>query len=138
MPKSGPIVIVEDDTDDQQLLEELFHELKVPNVLRFFSSAIAALDYLIATIERPFLIISDINLPAMSGLDFLKRINDQSKLKSKRIPFVFFSTASNPSVIQQAYDLSAQGYFIKPLTSHQLKQTMAAILTYWTLSSVAI
>ena len=66
MPKTGPIIIVEDDYDDQELLKEVFTELKVPNILRFFSSCIEAFNYLLTTIERPFLIISDINVPPMT------------------------------------------------------------------------
>jgi len=63
MPKSGPIIIIEDDKDDQELLNEIFIELKIPNIVRFFNSCVQAFDYLITTLERPFLIISDINLP---------------------------------------------------------------------------
>jgi CheY-like chemotaxis protein len=135
MPKSGPIIIVEDDHDDQQLLKESFEQLKIPNILRFFDSCISALDYLLTTIERPFLIISDINLPAMSGFDFLKKIQDNHFLKMKCIPFIFFTTASNSSMIQQAYQMSVQGFFVKPLTSAQLIQTVNAMITYWKIAS---
>ena len=135
MLKSGPIIIVEDDWDDQQLLKESFDELRLPNLLRFFDTAFSAFDYLVTTKERPFLIISDINLPAMSGLEFLKKINDHPILRSNCIPFIFFSTASDPGMIKRAYQLSAQGYFVKPLTSLQLQETMATILSYWKLSS---
>jgi CheY-like chemotaxis protein len=135
MPKNGPIIIVEDDEDDQQLLKEVFEELKIPNILRFFSSCIAALDYLLTTIEKPLLIISDINLPAMSGFDFLKKIQDNQVLRMKCIPFIFFTTASNDTMVQQAYLMAAQGFFVKPLTSEQLKQTINTMITYWKFAS---
>jgi len=136
MPKSGPIIIVEDDADDQELIREVFAELKIPNMLRFFNSCLDALDYLLTTIEKPFLIISDINLPAMSGFDFLKRIRENHSLQMKCIPFIFFTTASNNAMIQQAYQLPAQGFFIKPLTEGQLRGTLNAILEYWKISSI--
>jgi CheY-like chemotaxis protein len=138
MPKSGPIIIVDDDHDDQQLLKEAFEELKIPNSLRFFDSSINALNYLLTTIERPFLIISDINLPAMSGFDFLKSIQQSQTLKNKCIPFIFLTTTSDDQIIRDAYQLPAQGFFVKPVTSVQLKQTIGAMIHYWKVSSVPL
>ena len=60
MFKNGPIIIIEDDADDQELLKEVFRELQVSNILKFFDSCAHALNYLVATMEKPFLIISDI------------------------------------------------------------------------------
>lgn len=138
MPKSGPIIIVEDDHDDQELLKEVFEELHVPNIIRFFDSCKSALDYLLTTIEIPFLIISDINLPAMSGFDFLKKIHENQTLKNKCIPFIFLTTTSNSQIIQEAYRMPAQGFFVKPITGEQLKQTIHVIIHYWKLSSAPL
>ena len=135
MPKSGPIIIVEDDNDDQEVLKEVFTELQVPNMLRFFSSCIDAFDYLLTTIERPFLIISDINIPAMSGLEFKDKINQHEALRRKNIPFVFFSTTSETTTIAKAYELLAQGYFIKPVKLIDIKETVLKIVDYWKVSS---
>lgn len=135
MPKSGPIIIVEDDADDQELMKEIFEELNVKNILRFFNSCKAALDYLLTTLERPFLIISDINVPMMSGLDFLGSINQNEYLKNKNIPFVFLTTSSDDTIIHQAYQMSAQGFFVKPTSIQNLKEMMEKILDYWFVSS---
>jgi CheY-like chemotaxis protein len=96
------------------------------------------LKYLQTTLERPFLIISDINLPAMTGFDFLKSINNNQRLKEKYIPFIFLTTASTASTIQQAYLMPAKGFFVKPLNGNQLRQTIAAIIEYWKISSIPI
>jgi len=135
MPKSGPIIIVEDDRDDQDLLREVFQELKIPNLLRFFSSCMEALNYLVTTIENPFLIISDINLPAMSGFDFKTSINQNESLRRKNIPFVFLSTNSDKTAIAKAFDVSAHGYFIKPVRLVDIKEMMLKIIDYWKISS---
>lgn len=135
MPKSGPIIIIEDDADDQELMKEIFLELQVSNFLHFFNSCKCALDYLLTTIEHPFLIISDINVPIMSGLDFLNAINQNNYLKNKSIPFIFLSTSSDNAVISQAYQMSAHGFFVKPTSIGNLKEMVKMILGYWQISS---
>lgn len=136
MPRSGPIIIVEDDSDDSELLKDIFEELKVPNIVRFFNSCVVALDYLITTLEKPFLIISDINLPAMSGLDLLKKINENEKLRNKSVPFIFLSTTSSNEIIQQAYRMPVHGFFVKPTSVDEQKKMMQMILDYWKFSKI--
>jgi CheY-like chemotaxis protein len=135
MPKSGPIIIVEDDRDDQEVLKEVFEELQIPNMLHFFSSCIDALQYLHTTAERPFLIISDINVPAMSGIELKEKINQNDFLRRKNIPFIFLSTNSETTTIAKAYDLLAQGYFVKPVTLADIKEMVVKIVDYWRISS---
>lgn len=136
MPKKGPIIIVEDESDDQDLLKELFEELNLKNVVMFFKEATDALDFLLSTNEKPFLILSDIYLPSMSGLEFLKTLRKHPLLSTRAIPFVFFTTDGNKTVIKQAYEFQAQGFFTKPLTGAQLKQSIGAIINYWKISRV--
>ena len=138
MPKSGPIIIVEDDHDDQDLLREIFQELKIPNLLRFFTSCMEALNYLLTTIEDPFLIISDINLPTMNGFDFKISINQNEFLRKKNIPFIFLSTNSDKTAINKAFDVLAQGYFIKPVKLIDIKEMILKIVDYWKMSGRVI
>ena len=134
MPYSGPIIIIEDDADDQDLMKEILEELGVPNMVRFFNSCQKVLEYLYATAERPLLIISDINLPLMTGLQLRRTINEDHQLKMKSIPFVFLTTNPDQKTVIQAYDLMAQGYFIKPPTIKQLKEMVGLIIDYWKVS----
>lgn len=138
MPRSGPIIIVEDDSDDSELLKDVFEELQVPNILRFFNSCLLAMDYLLTTLEKPFLIISDINLPAMSGLDFLKKIHENEQLKRKSIPFIFLSTTSNNEIIHQAYRMPLHGFFVKPTSLEEQKQLIKMIVDYWKFSKIPL
>ena len=131
MPNSGPIIIVEDDFDDQEMLREVFEELKIPNLLRFFDTCCKAFDYLVTTIERPFLIISDINLPVMTGLELKQSINNNEVLRRKGIPFIFLSTTPENTVVTQAYDMLSQGYFVKPSKLTDLKELIKLMCDYW-------
>jgi CheY-like chemotaxis protein len=131
MPKSGPILIIEDDLDDQEILKEIFEDLQIPNAIRFFETCISALDYLVNSLEKPFLIISDINLPAMTGLQLKKEINNNVSLRNKCIPFIFLSTAPDEHFIMSAYEVQGQGYFVKPPKLAEMKEMMSMIVGYW-------
>ncbi len=131
MQKNSPIVIIEDDLDDQEILKEVFAELKITNALRFFHSCLDALTYLLHTIEKPFLILSDINLPAMTGLQLKEEINRNAYLKNKCIPFVFLSTTNDHRIIAKTYEFACQGYFVKPTRVQDLKEMVRMIIDYW-------
>lgn len=131
MPNSGTIIIIEDDADDQELLNDIFRELQISNFIRFFNSCVNAFDYLLTTIERPFLIISDINLPAMTGMELCRKITDNESLKVKSIPFIFLTTTGDQKVITEAYEMFVQGFFVKPTSIKELKEMIRVIVDYW-------
>jgi len=128
---NSPIVIVEDDQEDCELLVNVFRQIGVENELRCFLDPVKALEYLRTTTEVPFLIISDINMPLMDGLEFKKVIDLDTTISSKRIPFVFLSTAKQNNLIDEAFHLSVQGYFQKPNDIDSLKEIAKAIVIYW-------
>ena len=127
----GPIIILEDDLDDQEILREILVELKVPYRLDFYIAAKDVLEYLNTTTEQPFIIISDVNLPSMNGLELRQVINENDYLRKKSIPFIFFSTSSDQYAVKQAYNLTVQGYFVKQHSLVEIKETVKLILDYW-------
>jgi CheY-like chemotaxis protein len=134
MTSNEPIIIIDDDLDDQFLMKKICEELNVCNKIIFFDDGREALRYLRAMAEKPFIIICDINMPAMNGLELRREINKDDELRRKSIPFVFFSTATSPAQIREAYDLSAQGFFLKETTFDKIRQTLKMILEYWATS----
>ena len=129
--KNSPIVIVEDDKEDCEILLTAFHEIGVKNEFRCFTTPVPAIEYLRNTTEVPFLIISDMNMPVMNGLKFKSIINEDTTISSKRIPFVFLSTSKENNLIEKAFHLSIQGYFQKPNDIESLKGIARAIVEYW-------
>ncbi|MGZ5255600.1 MAG: response regulator, partial [Flavitalea sp.] len=95
MSRIGPIIIAEDDVDDQQIMVEVFESLSIKNPIRFFTDGQDVLEYLLTTKEKPFIIISDVNLVRMNGLELRRRITADEKLRRKSIPFVFLTTSTN-------------------------------------------
>ncbi|GAC1424496.1 MAG: response regulator [Flavisolibacter sp.] len=131
MHVSGPVVYLEDDEDDQELLKDVFQSLKIKNELKFFYTCQSALDYLRTTTDKPFLIITDVNLPEMSGLQMREEICKDPYLKKKAIPYIFLSTSASSSDIRKAYDLDIQGYFQKENSFAALQNMIHKIVNYW-------
>lgn len=129
---SGPIIIIEDDEDDKIILEEVLKELNIPNKTVWFTSCVDAFDYLKLQTEQPYVILCDVNLPGLSGMEFKKQIANDEYLKKKSVPFVFFTTAANKNYVNEAYlDLTVQGYFQKPNSYTETKNIIRVILEYW-------
>ena len=131
MNKSGPIIIIEDDSDDLDLLKDAFKKLKTPNRILFFLDGIAAYEYLVNSAERPFLIISDINLPKLNGMDLRDKVHNNESLRLKCIPYLFFTTVSDQRNVIEAYSKSVQGFFHKPSEFNELVRVMGNIIEYW-------
>ena len=131
MNRNGPVIIIEDDADDQDLLVEIFEKLNYPNKIVFFFDSQKALDYLNRTDISPFLILSDINMPKLDGFELRNKIYTDAQLQMKCIPYLFFSTASTQKAVVDAYSLSVQGFFIKQNSMAELEKTIRIIMEYW-------
>jgi CheY-like chemotaxis protein len=129
--KKGPLVIVEDDIDDQEIIKEVFESLGLSNTLLLFTDGFEALTYLQTTADQPFLILCDINLPKLNGLELREHINADDRLRRKSVPFIFFSTDASRDAVEKAYDLTVQGFFIKDHTLQELTDTLGLIIAYW-------
>lgn len=131
MDKRGPIVVIEDNAGDQRILVEIFKELKYDNTIEFFTDGTEALEYLNTTDKTPFLILSDINMPSINGFELRSKIHENKQLALKCVPFLFFSTGADKKSVEDAYAMSVQGFFRKPIGIEGLKETMRKIIEYW-------
>lgn len=127
----GPILIVEDDLEDQEIMREVFDELQISNELKFFTNGNAVLEFLRATKEKPFLIITDINLHGLNGLELREEIMKDELLRKKSIPFIFLSTSDGKQIIEKVYELQVQGYFQKQTSFGAIKEQVKLIVAYW-------
>lgn len=131
MNKNGPIVVIEDDQDDQELLEEIFQNLGYVNKIIYFKDGNDALDYLNQSEVQPFLILSDINMPKLNGFELRNKVFTDQQLQTKCIPYLFFTTAADKKSVIDAYTMSVQGFFVKPNSMEALENTMRKIVEYW-------
>jgi CheY-like chemotaxis protein len=132
MMRNGPIIIVEDNPIERTLYQIALKSLGIPNESRFFTDGEEALAYIETTSEIPFLIISDMNMPKMNGLELREKINSSEHLKKKVTPFVFRTGSITESDVSKSYELSAHGFFCKNHDFNGLERQLKLIIEYWT------
>jgi len=131
MNKGGPIIIIEDDSDDREIFLEIFQELDLRNEIKFFNDGEDALIYLTDTTIEPFIIFSDINMPRLSGMELREKIHQNEDLRIKSIPYLSFTTSSEQQHVVDASSKSVQGFFVKPNNYTEIKETIQTIVNYW-------
>lgn len=133
MLSSKPILLIEDDDIDVLSLKRAFKELNLPNPILNKKNGEEALAYLEQEdAELPAIILLDLNMPRMNGLEFLQTM--KSKRPLNLIPVVILTTSSNKSDIDRAFELQAAGYMIKPIDFSEFKRTIMHVCNYWNTS----
>jgi DNA-binding response OmpR family regulator len=114
------IVMIEDDEGHARLIEKNIRRAGVNNEILAFADGASALDYLLGddgtgsvSAHRQLLVLLDLNLPDMTGLDILSKIKGNAHLK--RSPVVVLTTTDDSREIQHCYDLGANVYITKPV-----------------------
>ena len=137
MSENEPILLVEDDRVDALTVKRAMREINVTNTLVHVSNGEEALDYLHDPLKPlPCIILLDINMPRMNGIEFLKVIKQDPELM--KIPAVVLTTSSNDRDILQIFHLSAAGYMLKPVDYEQFVETIRVIDSYWKLSRLPV
>jgi len=135
---NSPVFIVDSDAEDKELIETAWKDSALDNKLYFFSNAEDVIRELETGTVVPFLIISEIDLPKISGLQLKQYLLQHKSTNFKSIPFVFFTDMPSQAQIEQAYHLCTNGLFKKPDSFNKLKQLLIDIVNYWRESIVPL
>src|SRR5690348_6451923 len=127
----SPVFIVDSDMEDKELIEDAWKDLGFENKLYFFSHAEDVIHEIETGSTVPFLIISEINLPKMSGLELKQYLLKNKTTYLKSIPFVFFVETPSQRQVEEAYHLCTNGIFKKSDSFNKLKQQLIDIVKYW-------
>ncbi|TDW47821.1 CheY-like chemotaxis protein [Flavobacterium sp. 270] len=131
MNVNGEIIVVEDDLDDQDFLADIFESLNISNKIVFFDDPTMVVPYLLENKAYPFLVLSDINMPKLDGFGLRQLIMSEKRLEIRFIPYIYLSTSSDPSYVDKAFRLSAQGYFKKESNFSDFQTVIENIIAYW-------
>jgi CheY-like chemotaxis protein len=132
------ILLVEDDEVDVMNVKRAFRKNNILNPLYVASNGLEALALLRGSNGSPpelsphqLLILLDLNMPKMGGLEFLQEVRADKNLRT--IPVVILTTSNQDRDRLEAYQLNIAGYILKPVTFGNFVETMATLNKYWTL-----
>ncbi|WP_163381245.1 response regulator [Cyclobacterium sp. SYSU L10401] len=128
---TGKILLVDDQPYEELLLKEALASIDRFNDVEYISDAKEALIHLKDNRDEIFLIICDINMPEMNGLEFKREIEKDRYLHEKSIPFVFFSSDDSDKTVKRAYSHNVQGYFKKADTIEAQGELLKIVFKYW-------
>ena len=133
-----PILLVEDDIVDVKTVERAFKEHDFANPLFVVSNGAEALAFLrhedpyaAADSPRPGLILLDLNMPVMNGIEFLQIVKAEEELQ--RIPVIVLTTSREESDRLESYRQSVAGYIVKPVDFQRFIDAIKVIDSYWSL-----
>lgn len=133
--KNSPILLVEDDQVDAMTVQRALKELKVKNSLVHMEDGEKALAYLRDTSHsKPCIILLDLNMPIMNGVEFLQEAKSDDKLKG--IPVVVLTTSGEQQDKVSSFNLSVAGYMTKPVDYQQFVEVIRSIDSYWSISEM--
>ena len=133
------ILLVEDNPDDVELTLRAFRKSKIANEIIVARDGIEALDYLLATgahagrgnSRLPQLVLLDLSLPRLDGLQVLARI--RANPKTKLLPVVILTSSTEESDLKTGYSLGANSYIRKPVDFQEFRVAVRRLGLYWLL-----
>jgi CheY-like chemotaxis protein len=130
-----PILLVEDDQVDIMTILRALKEIHVCNPVVSMENGEAALDWLSrAGADLPCIILLDLNMPIMNGIEFLRLVKQDERLR--RIPVVVLTTSEEQEDKVRSFDLGVAGYMAKPVDYRRFVEIVRSIDMYWTLSEM--
>jgi len=135
MRSSKPVLLVEDDRIDTMTVRRAFRDLKLTNPLAHAANGEEALAYLRNEENvRPCVVLLDLNMPRMNGVEFMRVVKLDPVLR--KIPIVVLTTSRDDRDIIESYKLSAAGYIIKPVDYKKFVEAIKTVDVYWTISEL--
>lgn len=131
------ILLVEDNADDEQLTLRAMRQSEIPNIIRVARDGAEALDFLFGGSHKlPDLVLLDLKLPKVSGLEVLHRIRNEDKTKA--LPVVILTSSDEERDIIESYNIGANSYIRKPVDFDEFIDAVRQLGLYWLLMNKTI
>ena len=131
--KSKRILLVEDDHLDAMTVRRAFRDINANAILDLTGNGEEALDYLRQPGQtKPALILLDLNMPRMNGIEFLHEVKKDASLRE--IPVVVLTTSREQAEKAESLKLGAAGFITKPMDYHQFVEMVRALNHYWAIT----
>lgn len=128
----GVFVFVDEDKDMLRILKRCLKELRLDNQVVCCYNGEEALSYLRDTEDKIFMILSEITMSRVDGLELKRIIEMTPELKIKSIPFFYLTHVDLEAVVKAAYSLGIQGYFKKSRDTERLLDNLVCLFNFWT------
>jgi len=137
MATDRPILLVEDNPDDEALTLRAFEKNKIANPVVVARDGVEALEFLFGTgihagrdtAAKPAVVLLDLKLPRIDGLEVLRRIRADSQ--TRLLPVVILTTSKEQQDIYEAYSLGANSYIRKPVDFEKFIRAVGQLALYW-------
>jgi CheY-like chemotaxis protein len=130
-----PLLVIEDDQVDVMTIRRALKEIHVTNPVVHMENGEEAIAHLRdATCEKPCIILLDLNMPVMSGIEFLQVVKHDEQLR--RFPVIVLTTSEEQQDKLNSFNLGVAGYMAKPVDYRQFVEVMRSIDMYWTISEL--
>ena len=135
MQKPKPILLVEDDSVDAMTVKRAMRDLQVSHSVIHSVNGEEAMKYLTSPdTEKPFVILLDLNMPKMNGIEFLKVVKAHPEFKT--IPVIVLTTSKERHDVLDSFELGASGYMVKPVDYSKFVEILSRIVIYWNSSEL--
>ncbi len=134
MEKSLKILLVEDNLIEIMKMKRTISLLDLEHTIQEANNGEEALKFLESTSKLPDIILLDLNMPKISGIEFLKITKQNDDLK--HIPVIILTTSSNQKDLIECYRTGMSGYVLKPLKYEDYVKKMETVLAYWSLNEL--
>ncbi len=142
MPALRPILLAEDNPNDVELTLSALHSLNLANEIVVVHDGAAVLDFLLRrkafagrVTEQPAVILLDLKMPRVDGLQALRAIREDPTLRM--LPIVILTSSQEERDIVEGYQLGANGYVVKPVDFEQFITAVSQLGVFWALVNVS-
>ena len=133
MQQQIEILLAEDNAEDAEMTIRALKRNNLANHLHWVKDGAEALDYLFGTAQLPKLVLLDIKMPKVDGIEVLRRLKE--KPATRGIPVVVMTSSNEERDVVESYRLGVNSYIVKPVQFDAFMETVAKIGLYWLLTN---